>query len=72
MTGSNWNFSLPTAVHFGWDRLSTLPDMISNLGGRHVFAMIGRSFLNRVGEAGLKELVGSAELTIFTDIEENP
>lgn len=72
MTGSNWDFRLPTAVHFGWDRLSTLPDMISNLGGRHVFAMIGRSFLNRVGEAGLKQLVGSADLTIFTDIEENP
>lgn len=31
MTGSNWDFRLPTAVHFGWDRLSTLPDMISNV-----------------------------------------
>jgi alcohol dehydrogenase len=71
-TGSNWDFSLPTKIHFGWDRISTLSAIVSGLSGRHVFAMIGRSFLNRVGEAGLKELLGPVELTIFSDVEENP
>ncbi len=50
MTGSNWNSACRPVFIFGWDSPSTLPDMISKLGGRHVFAMIGRSFLNRVGE----------------------
>ncbi|AYD04072.1 hydroxyacid-oxoacid transhydrogenase (plasmid) [Neorhizobium sp. NCHU2750] len=71
-TGSNWDFRLPTEIHFGWERLSTLSAVLTNLGGRHVFAMIGRSFLNRVGETGLKDLLGPVELTVFTDIEENP
>jgi alcohol dehydrogenase class IV len=71
-TGSHWDFRLPTEIHFGRDRISTLSGIVAGLNGRHVFAMIGRSFLDRVGEPGLKELLGSVELTIFTDIEENP
>jgi alcohol dehydrogenase len=70
---SNWNFHLPTRIHFGWNRLSEVGALARATGATHVFAMVGRSFLARVGgEAAVVDLLKPLAVTIFAEVEENP
>lgn len=70
---SNWDIHLPTRIHFGWNRLAELAGITASTGARHVFAMVGRSFLAKIGGSeGLATLLGPLEVTVFAEIEENP
>ncbi|WP_165498082.1 iron-containing alcohol dehydrogenase [Siculibacillus lacustris] len=70
---TSWNFHLPTRIHFGWNRLAEVGGLARETGATRVFAMVGRSFLARVGgEAGVVELLAPLAVTIFAEVEENP
>jgi alcohol dehydrogenase class IV len=70
---SNWDFHLPTRIHFGWNRWPEVNDIAAADGARRVFAMAGRSFLAKLGGAlALADSLRPLDVTVFADIEENP
>jgi alcohol dehydrogenase len=72
-TDTSWNFHLPTRIHFGWNTLPEVGTAARETGATRVFAMVGRSFLARIGgEAGLAELLKPLATTVFAEVEENP
>lgn len=70
---SDWDFHLPTRVHFGWGRYPEAARLIGETGASRVFVMAGRSFLKHNGGVeALSALLKPAKVTLFDETEENP